>query len=38
MGLANETGFSREGTINSIDNNLDATSGTIRVRAQLRLG
>ncbi|MFV5660686.1 multidrug efflux RND transporter periplasmic adaptor subunit AdeF [Acinetobacter pittii] len=33
MGLANETGFSREGTINSIDNNLDATSGTIRVRA-----
>ncbi|EOQ71287.1 multidrug efflux RND transporter periplasmic adaptor subunit AdeF [Acinetobacter pittii] len=33
MGLANETGFTREGTINSIDNNLDATSGTIRVRA-----
>ncbi len=33
MGLANEIGFSREGTINSIDNNLDATSGTIRVRA-----
>ncbi|WP_336038552.1 efflux RND transporter periplasmic adaptor subunit [Acinetobacter calcoaceticus] len=33
MGLANETGFSREGTINSIDNNLDTTSGTIRVRA-----
>ncbi|MBJ8504031.1 multidrug efflux RND transporter periplasmic adaptor subunit AdeF [Acinetobacter seifertii] len=33
MGLANETGFSREGTINSIDNNLNTTSGTIRVRA-----
>lgn len=33
MGLANETGFSREGVINSIDNNLDTTSGTIRVRA-----
>ena len=33
MGLANESGFSREGTINSIDNNLDTTSGTIRVRA-----
>lgn len=33
MGLANETGFTREGTINSIDNNLNTTSGTIRVRA-----
>lgn len=33
MGLANESGFSREGVINSIDNNLDTTSGTIRVRA-----
>lgn len=33
MGLANESGFSREGNINSIDNNLNTTSGTIRVRA-----
>ncbi|MBR7734429.1 multidrug efflux RND transporter periplasmic adaptor subunit AdeF [Acinetobacter nosocomialis] len=33
MGLANETGFTRKGTINSIDNNLNTTSGTIRVRA-----
>lgn len=33
MGLANESGFSRQGYISSIDNNLDSTSGTIRVRA-----
>lgn len=37
MGLANETGFTREGTINSIDNNLNTTSGTIRVRATLTI-
>ena len=33
LGLANESGFSREGYISSIDNNLNTTSGTIRVRA-----
>ncbi|EOR06392.1 efflux RND transporter periplasmic adaptor subunit [Acinetobacter genomosp. 15BJ] len=33
LGLANESGFSREGFISSIDNNLNTTSGTIRVRA-----
>ncbi|HTH77057.1 MAG TPA: efflux RND transporter periplasmic adaptor subunit [Trinickia sp.] len=34
LGLANETGYSRKGTIASIDNRLDTTSGTIRVRAR----
>lgn len=33
LGLANESGFSRQGDINSIDNRLDTGSGTIRVRA-----
>lgn len=33
MGLANEEGFSHAGVISSFDNNLNATSGTIRVRA-----
>lgn len=34
LGLANETGYSRKGTVASIDNRLDTTSGTIRVRAR----
>jgi len=34
LGLANETGYSRTGTIESVDNRLDTTSGTIRVRAR----
>lgn len=34
LGLANEQGYSREGTIVSVDNRLDASSGTIRVRAR----
>jgi len=33
LGLANEEGFPRKGTINSVDNRLDGSSGTIRVRA-----
>ena len=33
LGLANESGYSREGSIHSIDNRLDTGSGTIRVRA-----
>lgn len=33
MGLANETGFPREGLLNSVDNVMDTSSGTIRVRA-----
>jgi multidrug efflux system membrane fusion protein len=33
LGLANETGYTRDGTVVSIDNRLDAASGTIRVRA-----
>jgi multidrug efflux system membrane fusion protein len=33
MGLANEVGFSREGKVNSVDNQVDTGSGTIRVRA-----
>ncbi|MFT4436536.1 efflux RND transporter periplasmic adaptor subunit [Caballeronia sp. 15715] len=33
LGLANETGFSREGRVESVDNRLDTNSGTIRVRA-----
>jgi multidrug efflux system membrane fusion protein len=33
LGLANESGYSREGKVNSIDNQLDTASGTIRVRA-----
>ena len=34
IGLANETGYSREGVIDSVDNRLDTSSGTIRVRAR----
>ena len=33
LGLANENGYSHEGTISSVDNRLDTKSGTIRVRA-----
>lgn len=33
LGLANEQGYSREGAVVSVDNRLDTTSGTIRVRA-----
>jgi multidrug efflux system membrane fusion protein len=33
LGLANETGYPREGHIEFIDNRLDPRSGTIRVRA-----
>ncbi|CAM2195406.1 efflux RND transporter periplasmic adaptor subunit [Paraburkholderia sp. A1RI_3L] len=34
LGLANESGYSRTGTIESVDNRLDTSSGTIRVRAR----
>ncbi|MDG0025659.1 efflux RND transporter periplasmic adaptor subunit [Trinickia sp. Y13] len=34
LGLANETGYSRKGAIASVDNRLDTSSGTIRVRAR----
>ncbi len=34
IGLANEKGFSREGTLDSIDNRINTSSGTIRVRAR----
>ncbi|MDQ8024223.1 MAG: efflux RND transporter periplasmic adaptor subunit [Moraxellaceae bacterium] len=34
MGLANEDGFPREGRVSSVDNRLDVSSGTIRVRAE----
>ncbi|MCY1512451.1 Efflux pump periplasmic linker BepF [compost metagenome] len=34
LGLANEDGYSRSGVVHSVDNRLDATSGTIRVRAE----
>ncbi len=34
LGLADEDGFSREGTVVSVDNHLDTGSGTIRVRAR----
>nr|WP_325100469.1 efflux RND transporter periplasmic adaptor subunit [Paraburkholderia caribensis] len=33
MGLANEDGYSRKGFVTSVDNRLDTTSATIRVRA-----
>ncbi|MFM0498508.1 efflux RND transporter periplasmic adaptor subunit [Paraburkholderia caledonica] len=35
VGLADETGYSRQGVIDSVDNRLDTSSGTIRVRARL---
>ncbi|WP_296654099.1 efflux RND transporter periplasmic adaptor subunit [Paraburkholderia sp.] len=34
LGLANESGYSRKGTIESVDNRLNTSSGTIRVRAR----
>lgn len=34
MGLANEAGFSRRGVVDSVDNQLNSSSGTIRVRAR----
>jgi len=34
MGLADETGYSRNGAIVSVDNRMDAGSATIRVRAR----
>jgi multidrug efflux system membrane fusion protein len=33
MGLANEDGYSRQGQVQYVDNRLDTSSGTIRVRA-----
>ena len=33
LGLANEDGYSRQGKVVSIDNRVDTSSGTIRVRA-----
>lgn len=38
LGLADETGYSRKGTISSVDNRLDTSSGTIRVRARFDNG
>ncbi len=35
LGLANEDGYSRQGKVSSVDNRLDTSSGTIRVRAIL---
>lgn len=34
LGLADESGYSRSGTIASVDNRLDTSSSTIRVRAR----
>ena len=34
IGLANETGYSRQGVIDSVDNRLDTSAGTMRVRAR----
>jgi multidrug efflux system membrane fusion protein len=34
LGLANESGYSRQGQLSSVDNQLDTSSGTIRVRAE----
>jgi RND family efflux transporter MFP subunit len=36
IGLANETGFPHEGTLDFVDNRIDRTAGTIRVRAVVR--
>ena len=33
LGLANEDNYSREGVVQSVDNRINTTSGTIRVRA-----
>jgi membrane fusion protein, multidrug efflux system len=38
LGLANEDGYSRKGVVDSVDNHLDTTSGTIRVRARFDNG
>jgi len=35
VGLANESGFPHEGTLDFVDNRVDRTAGTIRVRAVL---
>jgi multidrug efflux system membrane fusion protein len=35
LGLANETGYSRQGVVVTVDNQLNTNSGTIRVRARL---
>jgi multidrug efflux system membrane fusion protein len=35
LGLADEAGYSRSGVVDSIDNQLDTQSGTIRVRARI---
>jgi len=35
IGLANESGFPHEGTLNFVDNRIDGSSGTIRARALL---
>ncbi|MGL4551086.1 MAG: efflux RND transporter periplasmic adaptor subunit [Gemmataceae bacterium] len=35
VGLADEEGFSRTGTIDFVDNQLDAGTGTLRVRAEV---
>lgn len=36
IGLANETGFAHEGTLDFVDNHLDRSAGTVRLRAVLR--
>jgi RND family efflux transporter MFP subunit len=36
IGLANETGFPHEGTLDFVDNRVDQTAGTMRIRAVLR--
>ncbi|HTE44471.1 MAG TPA: efflux RND transporter periplasmic adaptor subunit [Gemmatimonadaceae bacterium] len=36
IGLANETGFPHEGTLDFVDNRVDRTAGTMRIRAVLR--
>jgi membrane fusion protein, multidrug efflux system len=33
LGLANEDGYSRQGKVSSVDNRVDTSSGTVRVRA-----
>jgi multidrug efflux system membrane fusion protein len=35
VGLANESGFPHQGTLNFVDNRIDGSSGTIRARALL---
>nr|WP_246794737.1 efflux RND transporter periplasmic adaptor subunit [Burkholderia perseverans] len=34
LGLADESGYSRDGAVSSVDNRLDPSSGTVRVRAR----